>query len=308
MSVELARQSGPLRPVRTVRALEDVSFTAPSGCVTAIVGTNGAGKTTLLRALTGAVPVASGAIEVLGAPVGPASLARPAGVGVVPDAPLLPPDWSADDVVRLHRRLGDPLDVPALGRDLRRHGIDPGAPISRLSAGQATRFSLAVALAQDPALLLLDEPLARMDPLARRELLDDLREHLARSGPTGGGPTEVGATGDGSTEDGPMRSILLSTHDLDGMDRFVDRLVVLHEGLTVLTGDVDRLLEDHLVALMPSADASARSSRGAARSPGTRERLLPLDDAVGLPPGTALREPDLADLVELALAGAKEHS
>lgn len=245
--------------------LDEVSFTAPRGHVTALVGTNGAGKTTLLRTLTGALRPSSGSIDVLGSPVGPPEDACPPGVAVVPDAPVLPEEWTAREVIALHRRLGDPFDPRGFTAMLRARGIGRRTMIGSLSAGQSTHFSLAHALAKDPQLLVLDEPLARLDPLARTELIDRLRERIAAD---------------------DSRSVLLSTHDLDGMDRFVDRLVVLHEGRTVLEGDVHELLEGHLVA----------TCRGEA------ETLIGVDDAVGLPPGTALREPGLAELVSVTLA------
>lgn len=262
-------------------ALADVSFTALRGQVTALVGTNGAGKTTVLRALTGALRPASGSIEVLGRTVGPADCACPAGVGVVPDTPVFPEGWTAKDVIALRRRLGDPFDTSLFPRMLRASGIRPNAMIGSLSAGETTAFSLAAALAIDPQLLVLDEPFARLDPLARTSLIDLLRDQLA---------------------DDDSRSVLLSTHDLDGMDRFVDHLVVMHEGRTVLEGDVDDLLEAHLVATYPSDALSIPQGARPIGSSGAAEALIATDDAVGLPAGTALREPRLPDLVGLSLA------
>lgn len=270
------RHDGP------VHALSDVSFTAPAGRVTALVGTNGAGKTTVLRSLVGALRPQRGRIEVLGSEVGPAEAACPAGVAVVPDAPVHPPDTTADDVVRLHRKLRDPFDVRGFGRRLRRHGIDPGAGISALSAGQATRAALAEALSLDPTLLLLDEPMARLDPLARREVLDELRDHLAG---------------------GQERSILLSTHDLDGMDRFVDHLVVLHAGRTVLEGDIDDLLEGHLIATVAAdSDPPLAGARTVGPDGAMSEGLLDAETAVDLPRGAHLREPTLPELIGFTLA------
>lgn len=262
-------------------ALHDISFTAPRGQVTALVGTNGAGKTTVLRALTGALRPAAGSIEVLGRTVGPADRACPEGVGVVPDAPVLPEEWTAQDVIALRRCLGDPFDTSLFPRMLQASGIRPRAMIGSLSAGQTTAFAVAAALATDPRLLVLDEPLTRLDPLARSTLVDLLRDRLT---------------------DDDSRSVLLSTHDLEGMDCFVDHLVVLHEGRTVLEGDVDELLEAHVVATYPAgAPQIPLGARPLGRS-GAAEALIATDDSVGLAPGTALREPDLPDLVGLTLA------
>lgn len=250
-------------------ALVDVSATVPRGAVTALVGTNGAGKTTTLRALTGALRPDLGSIEVLGRPVGGAEEGCPPGVELVPDAPVLPEEWTARDVIALRAALGDPFDADAFLRMLREAGLRSRTMIGDLSAGQATLFSLANALAAGPELLLLDEPFARLDPLARTLLVDRLRDLLA--------------------EDEPL-TVLLSTHDLLDMGRFLDRIVILDAGCTVLEGSVEDLLEEHLLA-----------SAG-------HEVLVPAEEAPHLPAGTPLRRPTLTELVTHTLAaGSEDH-
>lgn len=281
-----------------ISVLRGVDLHVPIGQVTALVGTNGAGKTTLLRALMGAVRTDRGSIRALDRPIGPASCARPPGMALVPDRPAFPEDWTADDVAVLHRRLRDGFDVRGFGHALRAKSIDPGAKLSSLSAGRATWFSFAHAMAGDPRLLLLDEPFARLDPLARTEMVDALRGLLARD---------------------EERSVLLSTHDLDGMERLVDHLVVLHEGRVALEGDVDALLEDWLITTVPSNGAQGAGADGSGSSDtvdilrGMRrvgiegcslEGLVSADDAVGLPSGSDLRRPTLQELVGYTLADA----
>ncbi|MGO1227576.1 MAG: ABC transporter ATP-binding protein [Brachybacterium sp.] len=279
------------RPLRHV--LRGVTFGVPRGQVTALVGTNGAGKTTLLRTVSGALAPSSGTIEVLGAPLGGAEDALPAGVGVVPDAPFQPDHWTADDLVLAQRRVEPSYDARLTGDLLRRAGIDPGAQLRRLSAGQRTRLLLAVALGIRPDLLLLDEPFARLDPLARTDVLDELREHQAG---------------------GEDRTILLSTHDLGEIERFVDHLVLLHEGRVVLEGSVIDLIEEHLVATTTSATASATAAtsphhlgehaavlRGPRRSGDQLEALVRAEDAVGLEGLTDLRRPTLQDVLTFTL-------
>ncbi|MGO2820263.1 MAG: ATP-binding cassette domain-containing protein [Brachybacterium tyrofermentans] len=279
LAVDIPHPRGRLRA--PIRALEDVSLTAPRGRATALVGTNGAGKTTLLRTLTGILRPATGIVEVLGSSIGPAACAITPWVGVVPDEPVFPEEWTARDVIALRRRLGDRFDADGFTRMLREHRIRPNAMISSLSAGLATQFSIAHALSADPRFLILDEPFARLDPLARTDLLDTLRGFLAEE---------------------QDRSILISTHDLDGMDRFIDHLVVLHAGRTVLEGDVDELVESHVVAMYPSGAPSVPSGARTVGGDGAREVLIAVEDAVGLPPGTALREPTLPEIVSLTLA------
>lgn len=283
LDVDLPDPRQVSRPERPI--LRDVSFSVPPGQVTALVGTNGAGKTTLLRAVAGALRPASGTIQVLGAPIGGPEDALPAGVGIVPDAPFQPDHWSADDLVLAQRRVEPSLDARRVGRLLRRAGISPAAQLRQLSAGQRTRLLLAVALGIQPALLLLDEPLARLDPLAREDVLDELRDHQAG---------------------GEDRTILMSTHDLGDLERLVDHIVLLHEGRVVLEGSALDLVEEHLVATVATAapattDPSVTPLQGPRRSGDQLEALVRAEDAVTLPELTDLRRPTLQDVLTFTL-------
>lgn len=282
LAVDLPRPRSWFRP--PARILHDVSLTVPTGLVTAIVGTNGAGKTTLLDTVVGVHRPVHGNVRVLGAPMGGPEDALPREVGYVPDVPAAPSSWSCDDIAKALRRIEPELDLRAFGRSLRRAHVDPGAPIARLSAGQATQVSLALALARSPRLLVLDEPFARLDPLAREQLVDDLRSFVAA---------------------GEDRSVLLSTHDLGDMDRLVDHLVVLHDGRVGLDGDVEELLSTFLVVALDDGDsASPPVLRGARRTGETWEGLVATDDAAALPPTAELRSPDLAEIVTWTLREA----
>ena len=267
-----------IRPQRQI--LRDVSFDVPRGQVTALVGTNGAGKTTLLRTLSGAYAPSIGEIEVAGAPLGGPEDALPAGVGIVPDAPFQPAHWSADDLVLAQRSVEPEFDTRLVGRLLRRAGIAPSTPLRRLSAGQRSRLLLAVALGIRPSLLMLDEPFAHLDPLARTEVLEELREHLAG---------------------GEDRTILLSTHDLGEIDRFVDHIVLLHKGRVVLEASALDLIEDHLMATAEAAAPHTAKLRGARQSGDRLEGLLRAEDAVGLPGLVDLRCPTLQEVLTFTL-------
>ena len=244
------------------------------------MGTNGAGKTTLLRTLSGAYPPSTGEIELEGAPLGGPEDALPAGVGIVPDAPFQPAHWSADDLVLAQRSVEPEFDTRLVGRLLRRAGIAPSTPLRRLSAGQRSRLLLAVALGIRPSLLMLDEPFAHLDPLARTEVLEELREHLAG---------------------GEDRTILLSTHDLGEIDRFVDHIVLLHDGRVVLEASALDLIEDHLMATAEAAAPHTAELRGARQSGDRLEGLLRAEDAVGLPGLVDLRRPTLQEVLTFTL-------
>lgn len=279
LTVELPSRGRPY--AAPLRAVHELSLTVPTGQVTALVGRNGAGKTTTLRTLIGALPFSAGRLEVLGTEMGPARVAIPSGVAIVPDAPAYPPRWTARQVARAHSATAAHFDHARFDAYLARHRVSSDRPVSGFSRGQLTQLAVAAALAQDPRLLILDEPFARLDPLARTELVDELRDLVA--------------LGD--------RTVLLSTHDLEGMDRFVDHLVVIAEGQAVLEGNVESLREEFVLLeqgrIRGEADESLADQPliGSVTTGDTIRGLIHLDDAAGVAPGAHLRRPGLSELV-----------
>src|SRR5699024_6863181 len=169
LSVDLPSLGRPY--AAPLHAVRDLSFTAPTGQVIALVGANGAGKTTTLRTLLGAVPHTTGQVEVLGTAMGPADVPAPAGVALVPDAPAYPARWTPQHLARAHLARETQVDSarfdPArFDARLTAHRIPAARPLHSLSRGQLTQLALAAALARDPQLLILDEPFAHLDPLA----------------------------------------------------------------------------------------------------------------------------------------------
>lgn len=278
LTVELPVQRRPYGA--PLRAVHDLSFEVPTGEVTVMVGRNGAGKTTVLRALSGALPASGGSMEVLGADMRPATRRLPLGAALVPDSPNYPARWSSRQIARAHELTTPSFDRSLFEDRLRRCGVSPGRACGRLSQGQLTQVSISAALAQDPHLLILDEPFAHLDPLARAQLVDELREVMTHEG----------------------RSILLSTHDLEGMERFVDHLVMIAGGRAVLEGEVEQLLDD--AVLLERSGPAGRPPEGrpvqligAVRTGELERGLLPVDEAVLLGESASLRRPGLPDLV-----------
>jgi ABC-2 type transport system ATP-binding protein len=203
-------------------ALRDCTLSIPQGRVVALVGPNGAGKTTLLHMAVGLLAPTTGSIEVLGGNPGddPAQLGR---VGfVAQDAPVY-----ARTSVRDHLRMGAWLnptwDAEVAERRIDELGLDPGQRAGSLSGGQRAQLALTLAIAKQPDLLLLDEPLASLDPLARREFLQGLMEVVAAQG----------------------ISVVLSSHLVADLERVCDYLVVLVAPQVQLAGDVSSLLANH---------------------------------------------------------------
>lgn len=211
-------------------ALRRCTLTVPAGSVTALVGPNGAGKTTLLHLLTGLLTPSEGEVEVLGlSPVRELRELLPQ-VGFVAQSAPLYRDFTVEDMLRLGRHTNRRWDGPGAARRLRDLAIPLKSPVRRLSGGQHVQVAMTLALSKEPELLLLDEPLASLDPLAKRQLLGALMSAVAESGAT----------------------VLLSSHDLAGLERVCDHLVVLGQGDVRLAGDMEALLRTHRRAVGPA--------------------------------------------------------
>ncbi|MGQ4494482.1 ATP-binding cassette domain-containing protein [Dermabacteraceae bacterium P13115] len=251
-------------------ALTNVTCTIPTGYVTLLAGDNGAGKSTLIRSLVGDQLPLAGTVEVLGKRLSPTQDVPPPGIVVVPDAPFYPASW---DTLALMRNIPN-CDISAALSRLERYHVKPNKGFAELSAGQATQAMLSVALATPSRFLVLDEPLARLDPLARDMLVDELREYLLK-------------------ED---RTILISSHDISEAENFADHLILLSRGRVVLTGDLESLADDFLLAHVPEGE-DASLLFGARTRGGWQIGLCAADDAPGLPSGSKLSRPSRSELV-----------
>ena len=207
---------------RNKTALSSCTLEVPTGHVVGLVGPNGAGKTTLLQLAVGLVAPTSGEIEVLGRrpAADPSQLAR---VGfVAQDTPTL-----ATLTVAEHLTMGARLN-PSWDDDLGRRRIEeldlnPSQRAGELSGGQRAQLALTLAVAKRPELLVLDEPVASLDPLARRKFLQSLMSAVA--------DREV--------------SVLMSSHLVSDLERVCDYLIVLAGSQVQVAGSVDELLETH---------------------------------------------------------------
>ena len=219
-----------------VTALSDCSISIPAGRISALVGPNGSGKTTLLRMLAGLARPTGGTAAVLGgAPrQDPAFLAD---IGyLAQDIPLYR-RLSADDHIRAGARLNPRWDDAAARARLLDLRVPLGQPVGTLSGGQRAQVALSLALAKQPRVLLLDEPVAALDPLARRQFLATLTSAVAD------------AAGD--------LTVLLSSHVIADLERVCDHMVLLTASRVQLCGDIDDLLAAHKVLVGPRKDTSA---------------------------------------------------
>ena len=218
-------------------ALSECALAIPAGRVVGLVGPNGAGKTTLLHLSVGLLQPTAGSIVVLGGPPG-ATTAQLARVGfVAQDAPIY-----AGLSVRDHLRFGgwmNPGWDATLAEDrIGRLGLDPSQRAGQLSGGQRAQLALTIAVAKRPELLVLDEPVASLDPLARREFLQGLMEVVADQG----------------------ASVILSSHLIADVERVCDYLVILVDSRVQVAGDIDDLLATHHRLTGPRRDRNALPS------------------------------------------------
>jgi ABC-2 type transport system ATP-binding protein len=258
-------------------ALNDCDLQIPSGHVVGLVGPNGAGKSTLLHLAVGLLAPSAGAIAVLGrAPAAdPAQLAR---VGfVAQDTPTY-----ARLTIEDHLRFGAQMN-PGWDDELATHRIaeldlDLDQTAGSLSGGQRAQLALTLAVAKRPELLILDEPVASLDPLARREFLQRLMEFVAEG--------EV--------------SVVLSSHLVADLERVCDYLIVLVDSRLQLAGEVDDLLASHRRLIGPRRDpASLPSGQEVIEESHTdrQSTLLVRCDGPVLDPAWTVEELSLEDIV-----------
>jgi ABC-2 type transport system ATP-binding protein len=225
---------GLAKRYRKVNALTDCTITVPEGRISALIGPNGAGKTTLLRLLAGLAKPSSGDVAVLGGKPrqDPAFLAD---IGFVAQEIPLYRRLSAEDHVTAGAHLNPSWDAASARQRLTGLSIPLDQAVGTLSGGQRAQVALSLALAKRPRLLLLDEPVAALDPLARRHFLATLADAVAVGGLT----------------------VVLSSHLLADMERVCDHLILLAASQVQVCGDIDTVLAEHQVLIGPSKDTTA---------------------------------------------------
>jgi ABC-2 type transport system ATP-binding protein len=222
-------------------ALHDCSLTVPAGSVTALVGPNGAGKTTLLHLAVGLATPSAGDARILGwsAREQP-TLVLPRVGFVAQDHPLYR-GFTIADMLTFGRRLNPRWDDALARERLEGLGLSRKQKVGTLSGGQQAQVALTLALAKRPELLLLDEPMASLDPLARRDFLRSLMEAAA---------------------DGEL-TVVLSSHIVADLERVCDHLVVLSHGGVQLAGEIEEIVRSHRVLTGPRGDAAEIERVGA---------------------------------------------
>ncbi len=257
-------------------ALRDCTLRLPEGRVIGLVGPNGAGKTTLLHLAMGLLRPSTGSVAVLGQPPGTAEVRARVGF-VAQDKPLYR-NLSVAETLAMGRWLNPGFDADVANRRLSTLDIPLTQRVGRLSGGQHAQVALALALGKRPDLLLLDEPVSNLDPLAHREFLRTLMEGVADSGST----------------------VVLSSHVIADLERVCDYLVLLSASRVQLCGDVEDLRAGHSMLSGPRAhlDAIARHHTVVLADEAQRQvSLLVRTNGPVLDPSFTARPPTLEELV-----------
>jgi ABC-2 type transport system ATP-binding protein len=283
MNMNVVEASGLGKRYGSTWALRDCSLAIPAGHVTALVGPNGAGKTTLLNLAVGLATPSAGGVTVLGGRA-PGSLVALDGIAfVAQDAPLYK-NLSVADMLHVTRNLNHRFDQGYAEARLAELGIPLNRKAGRLSGGQQAQLALTLALARRPRLLVLDEPVAMLDPVARHDFMAIVL---------------TAALDDGV-------SVLLSSHVLAELERVADYLILLSRGRVQMVGEVDDLLASHRVLTGPAGEADRYAERPVVhvrRAEAQAHLLVRATANDPVPPGW---ESHPVGLEELALAYLRE--
>jgi len=272
---------------RRAWGLRDCTLQLPAGRIAALVGPNGAGKSTLMALATGLLRPTEGEVTVLGNP--PTGKGSPDGLAFLGQDKPLYKGFRVAEMLRAGRELNSGWDQEYAENLIADAKIALDAKIGSLSGGQRTRVALALALGRRPRLLMLDEPLADLDPLAREDVMRTLMSEVAETGMT----------------------VLLSSHVLAELEEVCDHLILISDGRVALSGDVDELLAGHLllVGAKPEGelDFGPHTVIQAKTTPRQATVLLRTTEPVHLPDWDS-DQPNLEELVLSYLRATAERS
>ena len=269
---------GLTKRYRSVKALDNCDLALPLGKVTGLVGPNGAGKTTLIHLAVGLLRPTAGSIAVFGHDSTRDILKILPRVGFVAQDRPLYGDLTVAETLELGRRLNARWDAAYALARVQRFGLPLSRRIRTLSTGQRAHVATSIALGKRPELLLLDEPVANLDPVARIALLEELMSVVAEDGLT----------------------VVFSANALADVERVCEHIVILVNGRPRLTGDTEELIDSHVVAIGPRSkgvsalDGELIEARHAERQ---TIRLLRGPGPSRLDDGTVVRPATLEEIV-----------
>ena len=202
----------------------DCSLEVPQGCVTGLIGQNGAGKTTTFKALLGLISIDGGSIQIFDKNLQEFQVQDKQKLGVVLSDSGFSGYLTVDDIIPVLTHLYNSFDRSFFLQNLQKFGLPRSKKIREFSTGMKAKLKVLAAISHNPRLLILDEPTAGLDVVARDELLDMLRTFM---------------------EQDEQRSILISSHISSDLETMCDDLYMIHDGRIILHEDTDVLLSDY---------------------------------------------------------------
>ncbi|GIU52361.1 ABC transporter ATP-binding protein [Shewanella sp. KT0246] len=202
--------------------LKQLSFSLSAGMVVGLLGQNGAGKSTLMRAALGILNIDAGEITALGEQAAELSIEAKSKIGYVPQQPFGYEGFTIASALELHSSFYPEWDKSLELDWLNRFGLEANQQVQKLSVGQRQSLALIMAMAYRPQLLILDEPVASLDPIVRRQFMGDLFELALESG----------------------SAVLFSSHITSDLERVASHVALIKQGELVLFKEIDALREE----------------------------------------------------------------
>jgi len=256
--------------------LDNVSFSVPKGYICGFIGQNGAGKTTVLKLMLGVALRDGGEIEILGKPDTDYEVKEK--LGVLFELPHFMYEWTAIDVEKTMRSFYPTWDSDMYHKYLEKFSLNPKQKFKKMSRGMKMKLGMAATLSHDAELLLLDEPTVSLDPAARDEVLDIMREYMTRENKT----------------------IFFSTHITSDLEKIADYIVYIDNGRIIFSGMKEDLIDGYCVLRGGSEDlpVSKRDSIiGLREHIGGFEGMIATRDLSGFPAGTVTESATLEDIM-----------
>ena len=255
-------------------ALKNVSFSVPNGLCCGFVGPNGAGKTTTLKAMLGMIKKDNGEIRLLGKPDRDVTVKE--NLGVMFDQPYFQEDWTPLDIEKGIKPFYKSWNESEYRKYLSRFELDPKKKFKDFSRGMKMKLAMAVNLSHDAKLLLLDEPTGGLDPAARDEILDIMREYMVQD----------------------ERTILFSTHITSDLERIADMIVYISGGTISFCGEKDELINNYCVVRGSKLSGDKRSlAIGLREHNNGYECLMSIENIGGLPPDALTERATIDDVI-----------
>ncbi len=258
-------------------ALGEMSLRLPGGSVMGLVGPNGSGKTTSIRMMLGMLQPDAGDLLLFGKPWDGTDLLRKAEIGVVLDEPYYIPEWRVSEVEKAMAPFYPAWDSGRFWKDCQRFSLSKDKKVKDLSRGMKVKLMLAVALCHGAKLLILDEPTAGLDPAARDELVDILRDFVVDE----------------------EHSVLFSTHITSDLEHIADYITVLQDGTVHFTGEKEDLLSQYMLVKGGAKELSMLREHilGLREYAHGFEGLLPSSMAQSLPAGVVTEGVDIEKIL-----------